>query len=60
VTYIRRTLNGKWQAVIPLGRNEDGKRIIKHVTRDTKKECQKAAWEIEQDFKTGGTMPWQA
>ncbi|TLN10127.1 hypothetical protein FDZ74_10990 [bacterium] len=60
MTYIRKTLNGKWQAVITLGCNEDGKRIIKHVTKNTKKECQKAAWEIEQAFKMGGRMPWQA
>lgn len=44
--------NGKWQATIYMGRDENGKSIRKFVTRDTLKECKRASREIE-DTKNG-------
>jgi len=46
--------NGKYQATISLGRDENGKRVVKYVTKNTLRECQRAARELELDYKTGG------
>lgn len=51
---IKKRLNGKYQATISLGRDENGKRVIKYVTKNTVKECQRAAQEIELEYKAGG------
>lgn len=57
---IKRTLSGKYQAVVPAGYNENGKRIIKHITKNTRKECVQAARELEQQLRAGGREIWPA
>lgn len=53
MTSIRKRPNGKYQAAISLGRDSNGKRLIKYITRNTMKECKTAAWEIEQHLNVG-------
>lgn len=50
---IGRTSSGKYQAVILMGLSSSGKRVIKHVTRNTLEECKKVAWKIEQERDWG-------
>jgi len=49
----RKNKNGKvtWHATIYAGRDANGKMIRRYVTRDTEKECKKAAREIEQELE---------
>lgn len=48
---IRRRPNGKFQASVHVGRDECGRLIRKYVTRQTFKECRKAAWELAEATK---------
>lgn len=50
---IKKLDNGSYQATIYLGRDENGKKINKYVTRPGWKECKKAAREIEQRHEEG-------
>lgn len=48
-----RKKNGRWEATISAGRDQNGKQIRKYVTADTRKECSDKAREIEQDIADG-------
>lgn len=50
---IKKLANGSYQATIYLGRDENGKKINKYVTKPGLKECKKAAREIEQQHEEG-------
>lgn len=56
MAYIRKRANGKWQAQIYLGLDENGKRKYKYVTKPCLNECKIAVREIEKVFKEGGEM----
>ncbi|KLU66713.1 hypothetical protein DEAC_c13810 [Desulfosporosinus acididurans] len=40
--------NGRWQARIVIGKDENGKTLTKYLTRDSLRECKQAVSEIEQ------------
>lgn len=50
---IKKRPNGSYQAMIYVGRNEEGKQLFKYVTKPTLKECKAAAREIEQQLIDG-------
>ncbi|EGW40691.1 site-specific integrase [Desulfosporosinus sp. OT] len=50
---IKKLDNGSYQATISLGRDENGKRINKYLTRPGLKECKAAARKIEQEHEEG-------
>ncbi|WP_407311016.1 tyrosine-type recombinase/integrase [Desulfosporosinus sp. SB140] len=50
---IKKLDNGSYQATIYLGRDENGKKINKYVTRSGLKECRSAARKIEQEHEEG-------
>ena len=52
MAYIRKRPNGKYQATISLGRDENGKRRTKSITKQTLKECKMMALEIEHHLKS--------
>lgn len=45
---IQKRPNGKYQATIYVGKDENGKQIRKYVTKSTLMECKRAAREIEK------------
>jgi len=47
MAYITKRKNGRWQAVVYMGRDENGKPIRRAVTKDTMMEAKRAAREIE-------------
>ena len=53
MAHIRRRPNGKYQAIIYLGKDENGKQIRKCVTTNTLKECKIAAVALENSLKRG-------
>lgn len=50
---IKKLSNGSYQATIYVGRDENGKKINKYITKPGLKECKKAAREIEQQIEEG-------
>ena len=50
---IKKLSNGSYQATIYIGKDENGKRINKYVTRQRWHECKKAAQKIEQENVEG-------
>jgi integrase len=50
---IKKLDNGSYQATIYLGRDENGKKINKYVTKQGLKECKAAARKIEQEHEEG-------
>lgn len=50
---IKKLANGSYQATIYVGRDENGKKLNKYVTKSGFKECKKAAREIEQQIEEG-------
>ena len=50
---IKKLANGSYQATIYIGRDENGKRINKYVTKPGLKECKAAARKIEQEHEEG-------
>ncbi|ODA39982.1 site-specific integrase [Desulfosporosinus sp. BG] len=50
---IKKRSDGTWQATIYCGRDENGKKINKYVTKHSEKEVKKAARELEQELEDG-------
>lgn len=50
---IRKMPNGTYKAEVYMGRDANGKKIREYVTRDTQKECLKAARELEMHRDSG-------
>lgn len=50
---FKKRANGTWQATIYVGRDANGKQLFKYVTRDSEKECKRAARIIEQELDNG-------
>jgi len=50
---IKKRANGTYQATIYVGRDANGKQLFKYVTRDSERECKKAARIIEQELDEG-------
>lgn len=46
---IKKMSNGKYQATVYIGRDENGKVLRKYITRDGWKECRDAARELEEE-----------
>jgi len=50
---IRKRADGTWQATVYVGRDENGKKINKYVTKHSEKEIKKAVRELEQLIEEG-------
>ncbi len=54
---IKKRINNKgqatWQAAVFVGRDANGKQLFEYVTRDSERECKKAARELEQQRDEG-------
>lgn len=47
---LKKNPNGTWSAEVYVGRDSNGKKLRKYITRDTQKECKNAVRELEEEI----------